>query len=551
MRGVSGGSPWGRWVLLALDPAEPAWVRCVPFSVILTASVAVIPVVGLGVLAPGLVGAGVALGVALPAVAAALPWRRFPAPVGLTIPILQLVALLLVQLGTDASTGLIAANMLVPIVVLAVDQGTRGAVVAAAGALVVTATPLVSGTHDIAPGLAVARCVLLPAITLAVALAIAEVVDRLDQRRLELERVNARLATTRAWVVEMVTGAPDQAVLGVDADGVVNLCNPGAERLIGRPAAEVVGQRHIDELGQPDGPRLDLADVPEHGTIQDYELVRPDGAARHVRVWVLGSPGLWGEAAPGCILLATDISYEVEARELQRQFTGLVSHELRTPVTAILGYLDLLRGDDENLTEDQRESLAVIERSARRLLLLVSDLLLAAQVDAGRFRISVGPVDLVGLVRTSLAAVGPTAASRGIELVSDLPVSAPLRGDFPRLGQALDNLLTNAVKYSDRGGRVTVSVTQDEESGLTRLSVADTGRGISAEELPRLTERFFRSEEPTIQERFGVGLGLSIVATIVVAHGGRVDIESTVGVGSEFTLVLPTAGPPAESVSGA
>ncbi|TIC85069.1 PAS domain-containing protein [Nocardioides sp. GY 10113] len=545
MRGISTGSHWGRWVLIAFDPAEPAWLRCLPFTVVLTASAAVIPVVGLDVLTPGLVAAGVALAVALPLIAALVPWDRSPAPVGLVVPILQILALLLVQLGSDASTGLVAANMLVPIVVLAVDQGRRGAVVASIGALVVTATPLALDTHDVDPGLAAARCVLLPAITLAVALAISEVVDRLEQRRVELERANARLATTREWIVELVNAAPDQAVLGLDADGVVNLCNPGAERLLGRPAEEVIGRLHVDDLGPPETARLNLDAVPEHGEVQDAELMRPDGTVRHVRVWTFRSPGLRDDPVPGFMLMATDISYEVEAREMQRQFTGLVSHELRTPVTSILGYLDLLRGDDDNLTEDQRESLGVIERSARRLLLLVSDLLLAAQVDAGRFRISVAPVDLVGLARASVAAATPTAASRGITLAADLPARAEVLGDFARLGQALDNLLTNAIKYSDRGDTVTVVVTQDESARRTRVAVVDTGRGIAADELPRLTERFFRSEEPTVQERFGVGLGLSIVATIVSAHDGRMEIDSTLGEGSSFAVLLPTDGPAA------
>jgi signal transduction histidine kinase len=229
-----------------------------------------------------------------------------------------------------------------------------------------------------------------------------------------------------------------------------------------------------------------------------------------------------------------------ERDRVKDEFLGLVSHELRNPLTSVLGYLELLRMTGANLTDDQHGFVDVAERNARRLRHLVGDLLTTAQAGAGAFTLQRTQVDLNEVVRQAVESAGPSAEDAQVELVASLAASVLLDGDPDRLGQACDNLISNAIKFTPAGGTVTVSTRlSPSKSGGTDalLSVRDTGVGIPPDEVAHLSERFFRAS--TAQAIPGVGLGLTVVRAIATAHGGRLDIESTEGEGTTFTLVLP------------
>jgi signal transduction histidine kinase len=247
-----------------------------------------------------------------------------------------------------------------------------------------------------------------------------------------------------------------------------------------------------------------------------------------------------------------------EARATERmkdQFVSLISHELRTPLTSILGYLELvLEDEDQPLTEEQRSYLTTVERNADRLLRLVGDLLFTAQVDAGRFTLKPEDVDLATVVRSAEESVRVTAAAAGVEIVVDVPEDAlVVHGDAVRLGQACDNLVSNAVKFTPGGGRVTLSLrtawqTADGEvsaeprpdaAPVAQLAVSDTGIGIPSGEQGKLFTRFFRASTAQRNAVPGVGLGLAITKAITTAHGGMLDLVSSEGAGTTFTLTLP------------
>jgi len=236
-------------------------------------------------------------------------------------------------------------------------------------------------------------------------------------------------------------------------------------------------------------------------------------------------------------------------RELDRmkdEFVALVSHELRTPLTSIRGYLELLLEDADRFEQSHTDWLSVIDRNSERLLCLVEDLLLKAQVNAGKVALSVKEIDIAAIVEHSVETGTPVATARGITLVSSAVPMSPVAADPVRLGQVVDNLISNALKFTPAGGRVELRATK--RNGRARIEIADTGMGISPAEQERLFERFYRTAQAQTDAVPGVGLGLSIAKAIVEAHGGTISCESVEGAGTTFAIELPLAAQPAALV---
>jgi signal transduction histidine kinase len=232
-----------------------------------------------------------------------------------------------------------------------------------------------------------------------------------------------------------------------------------------------------------------------------------------------------------------------QLRELDRlkdDFVASVSHELRTPLTSIRGYLELvLDGEAGEINDEQRHFLSVVERNADRLLRVVGDLLFVAQVDAGKIALEPGPTDLEELARHAVEAARPAATEKNIELELELELDelGELQADRARIAQVLDNLISNAVKFTPAGGRVAVRTLRSGDMAV--LEVADTGMGISTPDQEQLFERFFRADSATEHAIQGTGLGLAIVKAIVEAHDGAISVVSIQGEGATFRIELP------------
>jgi signal transduction histidine kinase len=226
-------------------------------------------------------------------------------------------------------------------------------------------------------------------------------------------------------------------------------------------------------------------------------------------------------------------------RDRSRDFLADVSHELRTPIAALRTFTELLQGKAGEKPETRAEFLESSAVQLERLDWLAQNLLELSKLDSGLVLLDLRPDDVRATVESAVEQAEPTAAKRGVRLELQLP-DAPLRirHDPPRVGQIVTNLVGNALKFTERGGRVRVVVRPDAD-GAARLEVSDTGVGIDAAELPRIFERFYRGSRMHEARSTGSGLGLAIVKSIVDMHGGTIAVESQVGQGSTFVVTLP------------
>jgi signal transduction histidine kinase len=227
-----------------------------------------------------------------------------------------------------------------------------------------------------------------------------------------------------------------------------------------------------------------------------------------------------------------------ELVRLRDDFAAAVSHELRTPLTSILGYLELIRDNESaNRSSEDDAYLAIVQRNAERLLRLVSDLLLGAEVEDRVLALHVEDVALGEIAAECVEAAQPAAAAQRIDLTLHNESPGEISGDPIRLAQMMDNLVSNAIKFTPDGGRVTV--TTSAVDGHIVLEVADSGPGIAPADQAQLFDRFFRTRDAAVRATTGTGLGLTITKAIVEAHDGTIGVESAVGAGTTFRVELP------------
>jgi two-component system phosphate regulon sensor histidine kinase PhoR len=229
--------------------------------------------------------------------------------------------------------------------------------------------------------------------------------------------------------------------------------------------------------------------------------------------------------------------------EGRAQFIAVVSHELRAPLTSIVSFSELLRGEADGLSADGVRFLEIIERNADRLFTLIDDLLMLNRLEAGALPLELSEVSIPGLAAEAVRNAAPLAAKVGVTIHLDAAGGPPTPADPRRLLQVLDNLIGNAVKFSNSGGLVLVGTRYARSTW--RIDVSDTGIGIPPDEAAKLFGAFVRGSNARIAGLPGTGLGLSIVKALVEMHGGHVNVESVLNEGTTFSVFLPAQAPAA------
>src|SRR5437867_2029807 len=357
------------------------------------------------------------------------------------------------------------------------------------------------------------------------------------------------LDQARAYAESLIKNAPDPVFVS-DLEGKILQANDAVSHLLGFRQDEVVEQSVSRFLGADETREFvaALREVVEHGVSRNVRL-HPRSASGEVISTTLNASALRDPDGNviGAIGILRDMrAYEQVLRDLEEsrrelrdadqakdRFLAVVSHELRTPLTAMLGWVRLLTtGMLDDATSAR--ALPVIERNTKLLAQLIDDLLDVSRIVAGKLRLEVGPVDLVAVIESAIEAVQSLADAKSIGLKAVLdPSAGSVAGDPGRLQQVVSNLLANAIKFTPNRGRIDLRL--ERAGSHARLTVRDTGRGISPELLPHIFDRF-RQDERTRQHG-GLGLGLAIVRHIVKLHEGNVWAESD-GEGRGATLVV-------------
>ena len=301
--------------------------------------------------------------------------------------------------------------------------------------------------------------------------------------------------------------------------------------------AEIITSR-IDELYEADGTMRDEVELVD-GSVMDWfsaPVRTPDGTK------------------VGRVAFVRDVTRERHAQQqleqarqaaeaasqAKSQFLASISHELRTPLTAVIGLADLLLLERDPVNDRQRDYLNGIASSGRHLLALVNDVLDLAKIEAGKQVLALESIPIHDAIEEGLTAILPMANTRGVILEPATIVAVPnVRADRVRLRQILYNLLSNAVKFTDRGGRVRIRARRDEDR--VSIAVMDTGIGIATRDLSRLYRSFEQLTLPSGDRPGGTGLGLALTKRLVEMHGGTIDVESELGVGTTFTVRIPVA----------
>jgi len=240
----------------------------------------------------------------------------------------------------------------------------------------------------------------------------------------------------------------------------------------------------------------------------------------------------------GTMGISRNITERKRIEQMKDDFVSLVSHELRTPLTSIGGYVDLiLDGDVGEINKEQREFLQIISENTQRLEALINDVLDIEKTESGRVKLKLEKVNLNEVVEDCINTFEVMAQDKGLKLEKEIKVAQiEVLGDSDRLSQAFSNLLSNAIKYTKEGR---VKVTAQTKGKFASVTVEDTGVGMSQEDLKRIFTRFFRAEDSYVRKTSGTGLGLSIAKATIERHNGDIMVESKLGVGSNFEVILP------------
>ncbi len=352
---------------------------------------------------------------------------------------------------------------------------------------------------------------------------------------------------TPRYLADLVAGTSD-AIVAVDEHFHLLDLNPAAIQMLGMEANAVVGHECSEVLCCQNLNRMKLCGTSSCPLQQVLQQKKPlpneelilgaqEQHSREVSVSVTPLQSSHGEYA---VFMARDLSALKVANQVRSNFVSMVSHELRTPLNSVHGFIDLLlQGHMGDLNEEQRTYLGYAQEGVQQLISIVQDILFMTRSDLGQFESKQQEVQLRILVRQVVSGMQPQASKASVVLNADIPADMPLLYIDPqRIKQVLNNLVSNAIKYTPPGGTITISASTLSDEWVM-ISVIDSGYGILTEDRPHIFERFYQSNQREQSRMGGYGLGLSIARLIVEQHGGTINFESVLEKGTTFYFTVP------------
>ena len=347
--------------------------------------------------------------------------------------------------------------------------------------------------------------------------------DTFNQMTEKIRSLVGDLSHRQEELASIISSIHDGLVV-LEADGVIALANEGFGQIVGEEKVE--GRPFWEVLRAPQFADLVREVSRDHSRLSRYVAI--DERTYAANASFIGSRG-------DMVVLLHDVTDLKDLERVKRDFVVNLSHELRTPLTSIKGYLETM---EHEAGGGAGPYLEVIKRNADRLGLIVEDLMRLSELEDSQTRLELDEVDLRRLVENVILVFNRRLSEKCLELVVDAP-GGPfiVTADAFKLEQVLVNLIDNAVKYTEKG---TIRVSLRKDDGHLIVEVADTGIGIPREHLPRIFERFYVVDKSRSRKVGGTGLGLAIVRHIVLLHNGSIDVESTLGQGTKFTVTLPS-----------
>ncbi len=353
----------------------------------------------------------------------------------------------------------------------------------------------------------------------------------------EAARINAELHHKN----QLILNAAAEGIFGVDAKGVVTFINPAAAEMLGWDAHELVGRplhARIHPAAEEDRVQCPLCPAMVAAGPRALPRMATRSGSLPVEFTASDLRDGAGEIV-GKVVTFRDVSERVAIEKMKDEFIATVSHELKTPLTSIRGALSLVAsGSLGALGDKSQRMLHIALTNSDRLMRLVQDILDTERLTSGRVELRRAAIEIAPLLEEACAVMQPMADAAGVQLSIGESVDAVVDADGDRLMQTLTNLLSNAIKFSPSGGLVQLVAVPFGES--VELRVIDQGRGIPAEKLGLVFERFRQVDLNDARDKGGSGLGLAICRGIIEAHGGSMHVESTIGEGSTFFVRLPT-----------
>jgi two-component system, OmpR family, phosphate regulon sensor histidine kinase PhoR len=353
---------------------------------------------------------------------------------------------------------------------------------------------------------------------------------RLREKIGDLEREQAKATAVLDAMVEGVIATDGHDHIILINERARSIFGLGTARVERRPLLEVVRNVNLHDV------LVAGRDAMDGGVVsREVKLAEPADRVLQVHAVGLRFPG----DERGVVVILHDITELRRLEQVRTEFVANVSHELRTPLTAIQGYLETLLDGALEEREHARKFLEIVFRHTERLGRLTDDLTDLSNIELGKVSLRLEPTSVAEIADSVVAIISPRASGGQVKVDARLPVDLPdVLADRDRLSQILINLVDNAVKYTPKGGQVTVEGRVDA-AGMVEVTVRDTGVGIPKADLPRLTERFYRVDKARSRDLGGTGLGLAIVKHLVLAHGGELDIESELWKGTSVRFTLP------------